>query len=263
MFIVAHPDDETGAAGILLQRVEDAMVVFCTDGAPTDPWFWDRFGTREAYAAMRRREALDALSVVDVKNVSFLTGSNPMEFRDQLLHRSLPSAIELLLKLVRWYSPDALVTTAYEGGHPDHDSCSFISSVVGSESGVPVWEVPLYHRTEKGDLRCQSFADANGSETAIVPNTYELQRKREMLTRYRSQPDLEMFAASPVEYIRRQKLYDYALPPATTINYEVWGWKVYASELCKSFTDAELRMRTKEKSISLRALGTQATANAQ
>jgi LmbE family N-acetylglucosaminyl deacetylase len=34
LVVVAHPDDETGGCGVLLQRLHQATVVFCTDGAP-------------------------------------------------------------------------------------------------------------------------------------------------------------------------------------------------------------------------------------
>src|SRR3569833_4088433 len=94
MLIVAHPDDESGGAGILLQRLSDVMVVYCTDGAPDDPWFWKMFPSREAYAESRRKEALQALSVAGVKGVSFLSNSNPESFRDQQLHTMLASAID-------------------------------------------------------------------------------------------------------------------------------------------------------------------------
>lgn len=242
MLIVAHPDDETGTASILLQRTSDAMVVYCTDGAPDDRWFWHRYGSREAYAALRRREALEALSVIGVKGVSFLSNSSPTDFRDQALHNSLPTAINLLERLVNWYEPDAIVTSAYEGGHPDHDSCSFISSVLRIETGVPVWEVPLYHRDAKGDLRCQSFADSDGSELKLVPSETELVKKRAMIRAYQSQSDLDIFTSCPVEYLRLQKVYDYTRPPSQTINYETWAWKVSATEVCARFQEV-LRTR--------------------
>ena len=34
--IVAHPDDEAAGCGVLLQRMQDPIVVFATDGAPAD-----------------------------------------------------------------------------------------------------------------------------------------------------------------------------------------------------------------------------------
>ncbi len=243
LLIVAHPDDETGAAGILLQRATEPMVVFCTDGAPVDSWFWGKYGSRETYAELRRREALSALNGIGVKSVSFLTNSRADLFHDQRLHTALPCAIDLISKFVRWYSPDIILTSAYEGGHPDHDSCSFIAFVVGAMSGLPVWEVPLYHRRPDGVLVYQRFADQLGTEIRVQPTSREAAAKRAMLAVYRSQPELDVFAASEVEYVRLQHTYDYSRPPARIINYERWGWPVYAADLCENFRKVMLQYR--------------------
>ena len=237
MVIVAHPDDESGGAGIVLQRLEKAVVVFCTDGAPTDPWFWKKYDTRERYAVTRRNEALDALSLIGITDVNFLAPSSESPFRDQLLYTALPSAIEMVVKIMRQCHPANILTTAYEGGHPDHDCCSFIASVVGRLSNIPVWEFPVYYRNPNGELRYQEFHDADASEIQIVPREGEAAIKHAMLKKYCSQPDLEVFASAPVDFMRRQKLYDYGRPPATVINYEHWGWQARASELCAHFKD--------------------------
>lgn len=236
MLVVAHPDDESGAASLILQRAQDSMVVFCTDGAPADPWFWSQYGTRKAYAGVRRSEAVEALATIGAKCVSFLTSSNPDEFHDQALHKALPSAIDLVARLARWYEPEVIVTSAYEGGHPDHDSCSFIAFSVGASSQIPVWEIPLYHRSPSGELVYQSFADPNGSEIRLVPKQSETAAKSGMLRQYRSQRDLQLFASAPVEYVRPQKAYDYSQPPSHVINYEVWRWHIRAVDLCTAFS---------------------------
>ncbi|MFB3812617.1 MAG: hypothetical protein ACE14L_00785 [Terriglobales bacterium] len=49
LVLVAHPDDETGGCGGLLQRLCDPVVVFSTDGAPQDPYFWRRHGSPQNY----------------------------------------------------------------------------------------------------------------------------------------------------------------------------------------------------------------------
>ena len=62
--LVAHPDDEVIGFGALLQKMERGIVVFATDGAPRDEYFWKAHGSREEYSRIRRQEAREALAVV-------------------------------------------------------------------------------------------------------------------------------------------------------------------------------------------------------
>ena len=72
LVLVAHPDDECLAFGALLQRMREPLVVFATNGSPADPYFWQKYGSREAYAALRREEALHSMQAAGVKDVLFL-----------------------------------------------------------------------------------------------------------------------------------------------------------------------------------------------
>src|SRR5690242_3417777 len=124
MVLVAHPDDESIACGGLLQKMRQPFVVFATDGAPEDEFFWGRFGSRAAYSKLRQEEALSALDHVGVSEVEFLADHAPERVRleDQKLFRAISPALELLGEMIEVKKPDALLTLAYEGGHPDHDS---------------------------------------------------------------------------------------------------------------------------------------------
>ena len=70
--------------------------------------------------------------------------------------------------------PDAILTLAYEGGHPDHDSCGFLASRIGLATGVTVWEAPLYRR-RRSELSLQEFVKPNGTEIYHEPNSAELE----------------------------------------------------------------------------------------
>ena len=56
----------------LLQKMREAVVVIATDGAPRDEFFWGRYGSREAYAAVRREEARRAAQVAGVRELVLL-----------------------------------------------------------------------------------------------------------------------------------------------------------------------------------------------
>lgn len=236
LVIVAHQDDET-ACSILLQRAREAQVVFATDGAPASEFFWGRYGSRDKYAAVRRTEALQALGVIGIEHAIFLQdGDSGVTFHDQELYLSLPSATRALAELAGQFKPDALVTPAYEGGHPDHDACSFLASAVGHSLSIPTWEMPLYNRSPNGTLVHQQFRIPLDGEIVFYPTELELRRRDEMLSKYVSQPDASQFVSAQVERFRPQPSYDYSQPPHPgPLNYEAWGWLMTGTELCSAF----------------------------
>ncbi|MBV9624514.1 MAG: PIG-L family deacetylase [Acidobacteria bacterium] len=118
LIIVAHPDDEAVTCAALMQRMREPYVLFCTDGAPLDPYFWSRHGSREAYSLLRQQEARLALSHVGVRNVEFLKDRSAKHIIDQQLFQRLPEAIEGAFQVLSRVRPHALLTLAYEGGHP-------------------------------------------------------------------------------------------------------------------------------------------------
>jgi LmbE family N-acetylglucosaminyl deacetylase len=239
LVLVAHPDDECLAFGALLQRVREPVVVFATNGSPVDPYFWKKHGSREAYAALRRREALASMSAAGVKDVIFLADLPGGEtLVDQELFRNLWPAFDLLADIIRRRMIAALLTLAYEGGHPDHDSCSFLAAQLSKLTHLPCWEAPLYHRDQDGNGTFQRFIVSSGEEIDVRPTPAEEERKGEMCRAYASQGDfLSRFDATS-EMIRPQPAYDYTRPPhAGKTNYEVWQWKMSAEDVSKAFSE--------------------------
>ena len=213
LILVAHPDDETACA-TLLQRAYDPVVLFCTDGAPNAEFFWRHYGSRRQYAAIRRREAHRALDILGVKTIFHLRDRvTRRRFTDQDLYRELLPALRALMQEVSGLDPGAIVAPAYEGGHPDHDACSFLAYLLGHELKTPVWEMPLYFRSQNGQLIHQEFLNANGTEVALCPTTGELKLRAAMLASYASQSDAATFISSPLELFRPQPDYDYSRPP--------------------------------------------------
>lgn len=236
LVLVAHADDETACAA-LLQRAQDPAVIFCTDGAPRPQFFWEKYGSRENYAAVRCEEAARALSILGVRKPHFLRDRVTERcFQDQELFRQITSALDVLLEYAARIQPDAVVAPAYEGGHPDHDSCSLLACLVGRTLNVPVWEMPLYHRSQSGVLVHQQFPATNGTEITLRSTSAELSKRNEMFSIYASQPDASDFVSSRVEVFRPQPSYDYSRPPHIgSLNYEVWGWPMTGSEVCTAF----------------------------
>ena len=247
MVLVAHPDDESITCGGLLQRMGKPFVVFATDGAPEDEYFWGKHGSRAAYSQLRQEEARIALGHVGVSEIEFLAdhAAGAVRLEDQKLFRALPVALELLRTSIKSKGPDAILTLAYEGGHPDHDSCSFLSAQLGQEFGLPVWEAPLYHRNSDGSGVYQRFVNEKNEVVEIEVTGEMLERKHRMLQSYKSQFDALPHFDAECERFRPQADYDYAQPPHEgRTNYEVWQWAMTAKEVSHAFATALGRSRS-------------------
>lgn len=238
LVIVAHPDDEAIACGGLLQRMREPTVLICTDGAPRDRYFWDKYGSREAYASVRRQEARRAIGHLGVTRIEFLPPEpNPeLRFVDQDLFLNIRSALDLIEELVSRIRPEALLTLAYEGGHPDHDTCAFLTWWTSREYVLPAWEAPLYHLKTDGQVAKQCFLSIEGDEVLFDATPDEVIRKRRMLEEYVSQKQtIDMFNAA-IERFRPQAAYDFTRPPHPgVLNYEAWGWPMSGAQLIQAF----------------------------
>jgi N-acetylglucosamine malate deacetylase 2 len=239
LVLVAHPDDECLAFGALLQRMREPLVVFATNGAPEDPYFWQKHGSRETYAAIRRQEAMLSMHAAGVKDVIFLSDlPGGEELGDQELYRHLWPAFELLADIVRRRMTTALATLAYEGGHPDHDSCAFLAAQLARLASIPCWEASLYHRNPDESGVFQQFISVSGDEAEVRPTPSELERKRLMCQAHSSQGDFLKSFDLADEIVRPQLTYDFTHPPhAGKTNYEVWQWKMKAEEVSAAFSE--------------------------
>jgi LmbE family N-acetylglucosaminyl deacetylase len=244
LVLVAHADDESVCYGALLPRMREAVVVIATDGAPRHEDFWGRFGSREAYRAVRREEARRAMRLAGARELVLLADEES-RLEDQRLFLNLAAAYGRLEMLVERVRPEALATLAYEGGHPDHDSCSVLGARLGRQFGVPVWEAPVYSRENagvgegcEGKLRVQQFICESGDEVAVEISDGELELKQAMCAQYVSQGNFLQTFDARREVVRPQANYDYGRAPHKgRTNYEQWQWWMSAREVCAKFEE--------------------------
>jgi LmbE family N-acetylglucosaminyl deacetylase len=224
--LAAHPDDETIGASALLARFPAALVVYLTDGAPRDKHLWPPTmqGSREDYAALRRREAANALAHVGISDqqIFWLGGVDQEAIFDVL------TLAPKLTEFLRQCRPDLLITHSYEGGHPDHDSAALIARLACSTLGreaPEICEMTSYHAR---DGRCVTgeFLNADPS-SEIVLDLWEEDRelKRSMMDEHQSQRlVLENFPIIS-EQLRIAPVYDFFQPAHEgKLWYECMGW---------------------------------------
>jgi N-acetylglucosamine malate deacetylase 2 len=235
LMLVAHADDEVIAFAGLIQRMKKGVVVIATDGAPRDSYFWREYDSRENYAEVRRQEARLALEIVGAQPI-FLSDRVNGGIVDQELFRRLPEAITALEEVVDATAPDALLTLAYEGGHPDHDACCFMCSHISRKRKIPAWESPLYHRNVDGSAMVQTFPSLTGQELNYDVDAETLQKKVRMFHSYKSQKLVLDGFRPQIEQFRPMAAYDFTRRPLPwKLNYEHWQWPMTGEEVAGCF----------------------------
>jgi LmbE family N-acetylglucosaminyl deacetylase len=225
--LAAHPDDETIGASSLLARSHNPLVIYITDGAPRDAKLWspDFNGSREEYAALRREEASDALSHAGVakSQIRYLGAV------DQEAAFEVGELVRQSAELLNEHRPDVLITHAYEGGHPDHDTAALVSraaltNLVDGNAPVLV-EMTSYHARYS---RCVTgeFLEADGAdEMCLQLTTADRDRKQNMFDAYASQRLVISAFDTTQERWRKAPEYEFSQPPhAGKLWYEYMSW---------------------------------------
>jgi LmbE family N-acetylglucosaminyl deacetylase len=226
--VVAHPDDETIGLGAQLPRLRGISLVHVTDGAPrsgqhaTD----HGFASWQAYAAARQRELEAAVALAGVPIDALVSFDIP----DQEAAYCLATISRRLATLFHERPISLVLTHAFEGGHPDHDSCAFAVQgacrLISTAGLTPplVIEMPYYTKGDDG-WRMQHFGDNALPETAIVLEPESQRLKKAMLEAHASQKAVLSLFSFSAERFRCAPSYDFTrLPNGGALLYEGQHW---------------------------------------
>ena len=227
--VVAHPDDETIAAGGSLHLLPYLLLVHVTDGAPRT--LADAavagFDTPGAYAAARRSELMDALRVAGVAPDMAELG-----VVDQDASLDMAGIARSLARLFDAHGIEVVMTHAYEGGHPDHDATAF--AVHAAAGRRPVLEFAGYHADPAGALLTGRFppnpanrSRSRGDAVTVRLTKAEQAQKRAMFDCFQTQSAMLGAFGTLQECFRPAPAYDFTVPPLPgRLNYEHWGWSM-------------------------------------
>lgn len=221
--VVAHPDDETLWTGSLLARLDDAVLIHLTDGAPRDMHDARRLGyaTREDYAAARAAELDTALRLLDYRGERRAYG-----VPDQECIVALDTMTERLRRDLAGAA--VVVTHPYEGGHPDHDAASL---AVSRASAAPIVEFACYAAFGGTRVFGRFVTDPTCPEHVRTLDSADRARVDVALAAHASQQAVFGSWRPPVERWRNAPAHDFAAPPpGEAVLYDGFGWALTAEQ---------------------------------
>lgn len=257
LVVAPHQDDETIMAGGLMMRLAaggaDIRVVMVTDGVRPAPGRSDE--ERKARRQQRDEETLAALRAIGVgeSQVRFLGIPAEAGLRRP---ETVSQLIATLSKIMTNMRPKAVITTAFEGGHPDHDATNYAVVRAAQEAGIPaerVFEACEYNSyfltagllTRLNRLLLVQFAvpprfiPGRGKPVCLDMSRSELAQKRDVLRIYKSQkPDILVRMFGFPDQFRIVEAHDYArgpYSPEQTVRYRICQLLGGSAERCNPF----------------------------
>src|SRR5436853_786810 len=200
MLIAAHPDDESLACSIVLQRAVCAgaaiRVIYATDGE-NNPWpqrvlerKWRLNATdRERWGKLRRAEALAALEVLGVRSSSASFLALPDQKLTELLMSGHRDALKRLAAIVADWAPTDLLVPSISDTHPDHSALAVMLRLVWSEyfsgnGATSVWSYVVHGRSPAFFDRAETIGPT-AAETAVKLRAISCHKTQLRLSRKR------------------------------------------------------------------------------
>jgi len=205
---------------VLLSFLDHPQVVHITDGSPLNlsDALAAGFSTRESYAVARKAEVRTALGTAGVREDQI----ENFGFIDQGVSFRLLDLTRKILDQLQRLIPEAVLTHAYEGGHPDHDSAAFACRMAielfrADSSHPPEFYEFAGYNGRDGHLRTYEFLPHPAApEYRLELNSSERDLKTQMLGAFASQErTLQPFLPPTVEAFRKAPHYDFTRPPHT------------------------------------------------
>ncbi|RZM26058.1 MAG: PIG-L family deacetylase, partial [Sphingomonas sp.] len=204
----------------------DGLLIHVTDGAPEDMTDARRLGfaTREQYAAVRAGELDRAVAALgaDVARRAYA-------IPDQGATAALPSIVDRLADDL--HGASAVVTHAYEGGHPDHDAVALavgaaVERIVARGGTAPVRvEFASYHLLDDVRVWARFWPTMDCPERTRAFAGDDADRVEAALLAHASQAAVFDAWRPRVERWRAAPRYDFTRPPPPgACLYDRFGW---------------------------------------
>ena len=207
LLFAPHPDDESLACSVLLQRAVRAgaavRVVYVTDG-DDNPWpqrvlqrKWRLDASdRKRWGRLRRTEALAALHVLGVNGSATRFLALPDQKLTAMLRCGCESALAHFAGIIADWRPTHLLVPSISDTHPDHSALAVMLRLVLSESfsdllareQMAAWSYVVHGRSpaffDRAATICQSHREAAAKLRAIRCHKTQLKLSRKRFLAY-------------------------------------------------------------------------------
>lgn len=226
--VAAHPDDEIIGMGGRLFCLSALTLIHVTNGAGNSVELAKAkgFASPEDYSAARFGELDLALKVVGAAPQHCLRYA----YADG---EAALSIIDLTVRLARDLHGKRLIFThAFEGGHPDHDTCAFATRaaccLIERDGAVPpeIIEFSGYHSRYGKFFSGEFWPDEKNPTIAASLSPLRHFRKRLAMHAFRSQSWIRNAFHGRREYYRHAPGYDFSRPPPGAWLYDKQNWVV-------------------------------------
>lgn len=231
IIISAHPDDETIGMGSRIKKLSNAVFVYITNGAPSNPYYYQKAGYHNnlAYAQERKEELFKALSLSGFSSSDCIF----LDIPDQESSFNMSDIVNELTSIFSSHEPDMIVTHPYEGGHPDHDTTALavhmaLQNNLLKNGYAPVALEFASYYAENGEFVTNRFLDHGECMQRDVVLTEEEQRdKVKMINCFVTQLEFLRKFSTEVELFRQIPDYDFTKPPHQgKLFYEQFDWGI-------------------------------------
>jgi LmbE family N-acetylglucosaminyl deacetylase len=209
MMFAPHPDDESLACSIILQRAVRAgaavRVVYATDG-DDNPWpqrllerKWRlNAADRKRWGKLRRTEALAALHILGLQPPSARFLALPDQKLTRLLTHDCKPALKRFGTIIAEWGPTHILVPSVADTHPDHNALAVMlrlvwANLLPDDPCFSVWSYVVhgrspafFHRAQK--LRQSEFEKAIKLQ-AIRRHKTQLKLSRKRFLKYAARPE--------------------------------------------------------------------------
>jgi LmbE family N-acetylglucosaminyl deacetylase len=235
LFFSAHPDDEIVGAGAVLKNLKNRVqVITVTNGSPRNlkDAMSAGYSSRQAYAEARKAEQQIALSYAEITSAQ----CEYFDVNDQESSLNIAGIALRIIDLLEKKKPCIIITHAFEGGHPDHDTVAFAvwaASLVLKRRGkfVPqIYEYASYHGNGGNEMVQFEFIPYTSSHVysyELSPDETEF--KQQLVKCFPTQSKMLSQFPLTTERFRKVPVYNFFYPPHRgVLLYEFYDWGMSA-----------------------------------